>query len=563
MKKRLVFFSVFLLLLFVEVAIADYISQIDFSHPSPAVLEPGQNLNIGFHYYTTNAGGVRIFVRPVTAGTLTPGYAAHASPLYPAGSGSGTGYFNIGAEGVVVDHVRFQMYNADQSQLLMEFFVPVEFHISTHTIFDIQFSPPSPTSIPLNENVNATFKYKTNLAGGVRIFVRPLTNGAATPGYAAHGSPLYPVGSGNASGHFTITTGDEIVTQARFRMTNDDQSQILLEFLMPVYYHFAAHSISNIKFNPPSPTAMLFNQHVDVAFDYVTIEAGGVRIFARPFSGGSLTPNYAAHASGLFPAGVGAGTGYITVMNGSTIVDHIRIQMKNADQSQVLYETMVPVQYPYSEHVITNVKFSPSSPAFLTLNQDVVFTFNYQTTQPGGVRIFGRPITEGTLTPGYGAHGSGVYPVGNGTGSGSFNIGNADVKVDHVRFQMFNADQSQLLLEFLIPVDFYYGKLTSTRVNAAGLHPDNFYLAQNYPNPFNSSTVIEYQVPEAGLVQVSIFNALGQRITRLVNQSQAAGWHQIVWDGKDASGKAVANGLYFYELKSGQYIQIRKLLLVL
>jgi hypothetical protein len=563
MKKRFVFFSVFLLLAFVEVANADYISKIKFSQPSPAVLEPGQNLNISFNYFTTNAGGVQIFVRPITDGTLTPGYGAHGSPLHPAGTGSGTGYFNIGTEGVVVDHVRFQMFNADQSQLLMEFWVPVEYHISAHTIYDIQFTPPSPTSMRINENVNANFKYKTNLAGGVMIFVRPLTNGGLTPGYSAHGSPLHPVGSGNASGHFTITAGDEIVTQARFRMTNGDQSQILLEFWVPVQYHFAANSISDIKFDPPSPTAMLFNQHVNVAFDYVIAEAGGALIFARPFSGGSLTPNYAAHGSGLYPAGIGTDKGYISVVSGSTIVDHIRIQMKNADQSQVLYEMMVPVQFPYSEHVITDVIFTPSTPAFLTLNQDLAFTFKYQTTQPGGVRIWGRPMTDGSMTPGYSAHGSGIYPAGSGTGSGFFNIQSADVKVDHVRFHMFNADQSQLLLEFYIPVDFYYGKLTSTSVNASGTNPDNFYLAQNYPNPFNSSTVIEYQIPDAGMVQVSIFNALGQRITTLVNQSQAAGRHQIGWDGKDAAGKAVANGVYFYKLNSGQYIQIRKMLLVL
>jgi hypothetical protein len=542
----------------------DYISKIEFSRPSPAAIELGDNLNVNFNYYTTTLGGVRIFVRPITNGVTTPGYGAHGSPLYPAGSGAGSGSFNIGSGSAVVDHVRFQMYNADQSQLILEFYVPVEYYFSDHIIYDIQLSPPSPTSVPLNERVNAAFKYKTNMAGGVRIFVRPYTNGSGTPGYAAHGSGLYPTGSGNGTGDFTITTGNQIVTHVRIHMTNESQSQTLLELLIPVQYHFAAHSISNIKLNPETPTAMLFNQNVNVAFDYVTAEPGGVLIFARPFSGGNLTPNYAAHASGLYPVGIGNGTGSFNIMSGSTVVDHVRFQMKNADQSQVLFEIMVPVQYPYSDHVITDIAFSPTSPAYLTLNQNLNFKFKYQTNQAGGVRIFGRPMTNGATTPGYGAHGSDVYPSGNGNGNGFFNIQSGNAKVDHVRFQMSNADQSKILLELFVPVDFFFGMGSPTNVNeSAEQNPLNFQLAQNYPNPFNSSTAIDYQIADAAVVELTIFNALGQKITTLVDAWQTAGQHQILWHGKDDAGKTVANGIYFYQLKSGNFVQIRKMLLVL
>ncbi|MCI0512868.1 hypothetical protein L0128_06620, partial [candidate division KSB1 bacterium] len=541
MSKRFLIFSVLFLFAFIQVGMADYISKIEFSHPSPAALELGENLNISFNYYTTNAGGVRIFARPVTNGALTPGYSAHSSPLYPMGSGSGAGFFNIGSGNVVVDHVRFQMYNADQSQLILEFYVPVVYVFSAHKIYDIQFNPPSPTSIPLNERLNAAFKYKTTQPGGVRIFVRPYTNGSGTPGYAAHGSGLYPTGSGNGTGYFTITAGDQIVTHVWIHMTNDSQSQTLLELFVPVHYHFAGHSISNIKLNPETPTAMLFNQNVNIAFDYVTVEAGGVRIFARPFSGGSLTPNYAAHGSSLFPMGIGTGSGYFNIQNGSTVVDHIRFQMTNADQSQILFEMMVPVQYPYSDHGITDITFSPTSPAYLTLNQDLNFKFKYQTNQAGGVRIFGRPMTNGATTPGYSAHGSELHPTGSGSGAGFFNIQSGDVKVDHVRFQMLNADQSKLLLELFVPVDFYFGKVSTTQVDElAEQNPQHFRLAQNYPNPFNSSTAIDYQIPEAAAVELTIFNALGQKITTLVNEWQTAGQHQILWHGKDDAGKTVA-----------------------
>jgi hypothetical protein len=251
-------------------------------------------------------------------------------------------------------------------------------------------------------------------------------------------------------------------------------------------------------------------------------------------------------------------------MSDSTVVDHVRFQMKNADQSQVLFEIMVPVQYPYSDHVITDIAFSPTSPAYLTLNQNLNFKFKYQTNQAGGVRIFGRPMTNGATTPGYGAHGSDVYPSGNGNGNGFFNIQSGNAKVDHVRFQMSNADQSKILLELFVPVDFFFGMGSPTNVNeSAEQNPLNFQLAQNYPNPFNSSTAIDYQIADAAVVELTIFNALGQKITTLVDAWQTAGQHQILWHGKDDAGKTVANGIYFYQLKSGNFVQIRKMLLVL
>jgi len=94
---------------------------------SPATLAFGSNVNVSFTYASNQ--GVRIFVRPVTGGSLTPNYAACASPLYAASSGSGTCTFTIasGSGPVTVDHLRFQVLNADQSALLFEALVPVSY----------------------------------------------------------------------------------------------------------------------------------------------------------------------------------------------------------------------------------------------------------------------------------------------------------------------------------------------------------------------------------------------------------------------------------------------------
>jgi len=92
--------------------------------------------------------------------------------------------------------------------------------------------------------------------------------------------------------------------------------------------------------------------------------------------------------------------------------------------------------------------------------------------------------------------------------------------------------------------------------------PSTFQLYQNYPNPFNSTTIIRFDLPEAGEVNVTIFNILGQRITVLTDRKYTAGQHQLRWQGRDEAGRDAANGIYIYCIESDSRIQSRKLLLL-
>ncbi|RMG67772.1 MAG: choice-of-anchor B family protein, partial [Calditrichaeota bacterium] len=92
-----------------------------------------------------------------------------------------------------------------------------------------------------------------------------------------------------------------------------------------------------------------------------------------------------------------------------------------------------------------------------------------------------------------------------------------------------------------------------TGIDLPGGEPGDFQLAQNFPNPFNPSTTIAYCMPEAGLVTLTVYNALGQPIRTLVNAVQTAGRHQVVWDGRDARGREVAAGIYLYRLQAGRF----------
>lgn len=100
----------------------------------------------------------------------------------------------------------------------------------------------------------------------------------------------------------------------------------------------------------------------------------------------------------------------------------------------------------------------------------------------------------------------------------------------------------------------------STKVNSADDHsmPDQHALLQNYPNPFNAGTRIEFHLSRASSVTLTIFNAMGQRIRTLIDQSMSRGVHRVRWDGTTAGGKAVSSGVYFYRLKTETFTLIKK-----
>ena len=90
----------------------------------------------------------------------------------------------------------------------------------------------------------------------------------------------------------------------------------------------------------------------------------------------------------------------------------------------------------------------------------------------------------------------------------------------------------------------------------AGL-PDKFELAQNYPNPFNMSTVISYELNNDMAVKLDIYDLLGRKIERLVDEKQTAGVHRIRWHAND-----IASGIYFYRIQAGDYSDSKKMFLI-
>ncbi|MHB9027328.1 MAG: FlgD immunoglobulin-like domain containing protein [Candidatus Latescibacterota bacterium] len=92
--------------------------------------------------------------------------------------------------------------------------------------------------------------------------------------------------------------------------------------------------------------------------------------------------------------------------------------------------------------------------------------------------------------------------------------------------------------------------------------PTVYALSQNFPNPFNPTTTIEYSIPKAGHTTLAIYNVAGQKVRTLINESQAASFYKVVWDGRNDNGESVATGMYFYKLVSGNYSKIVKMTLM-
>jgi hypothetical protein len=107
-----------------------------------------------------------------------------------------------------------------------------------------------------------------------------------------------------------------------------------------------------------------------------------------------------------------------------------------------------------------------------------------------------------------------------------------------------------------------YDLTTDINADDGNAVPSGFSLHQNYPNPFNPTTTIAFDLDRAGVVELKIFNGLGQMVTTLLTAQLGAGRHEVVWDGTAEDGASVASGIYFYRIQSESGTQSRKMVLL-
>ena len=117
-----------------------------------------------------------------------------------------------------------------------------------------------------------------------------------------------------------------------------------------------------------------------------------------------------------------------------------------------------------------------------------------------------------------------------------------------------------------MPVNFVKGIFTMTGLDVrdvnTGQRPTVYSLSQNYPNPFNANTQISFALPKSGKTTLEIFNILGQKVNTLLDEYMQAKSYIVNWDGRDASGREVPSGIYFYRLRSEDFLQTKKMLMI-
>jgi hypothetical protein len=100
-------------------------------------------------------------------------------------------------------------------------------------------------------------------------------------------------------------------------------------------------------------------------------------------------------------------------------------------------------------------------------------------------------------------------------------------------------------------------KSCMTGITPISIEPAEFSLSQNYPNPFNPTTNIKFSLPKAGIVKLVVFDVLGREVATLVNEFKGVGQYVVDFDAS-----SLASGVYFYKIETGDFKDVKKMLLV-
>jgi len=141
--------------------------------------------------------------------------------------------------------------------------------------------------------------------------------------------------------------------------------------------------------------------------------------------------------------------------------------------------------------------------------------------------------------------------VGNVTGNGTSTVGHSYIFTDK---NLSSGNYNYRLKQIDFNGNFEYFNL-SNEVNVGV--PVNFELSQNYPNPFNPTTKIEYQLPNEGNVNISVFDNAGKEVASLVNEFKSAGYYTI-----NFNAASLSSGVYFYSISAGNFTATKRMMLI-
>ncbi|RMF00060.1 MAG: T9SS C-terminal target domain-containing protein, partial [Bacteroidetes bacterium] len=328
----------------------------------------------------------------------------------------------------------------------------------------------------------------------------------------------------------------------------------LLTFFVPVNWYWSSVKITDFDILESNFAANGENR--TISFRYETTEGAGVRIFPRPETNGQLTSGYSACGSGIY-TGSGTGSCGFTIEGGNQRVDHIRFRVTDPDQNRELLVLRQPTDLFFGDLLIENLVTCPPSPARLLPGELVNGFFDYTNNTGESARMFFRPATAGSLSPGYAASGSPSYPAGSSNGSAFFTINQSDVLVDQIHFRTTNDNQSVDLGTFHYDVHYLYGEgmISGQRE----LETPQHLSWQLSPNPARAWTTMHIQSEQHTQVQVRLFDLRGQLLWQGPSLSLAAG--QNVQHTIPLASLNLPNGMYLLQVRGAQFQDTKKLLI--
>ena len=124
-----------------------------------------------------------------------------------------------------------------------------------------------------------------------------------------------------------------------------------------------------------------------------------------------------------------------------------------------------------------------------------------------------------------------------------------------VEFGLLSVDEMMIVFGLYFTGEQLNNDLQSTLPQSPLLH-------SNFPNPFNPNTLLRYDLPQSGMVNITIHDMMGKKIKTLVNSAQSAGYKTIQWNGTNDNNKPVSAGLYLYTIQTGNFTQTKKMVLL-
>lgn len=105
--------------------------------------------------------------------------------------------------------------------------------------------------------------------------------------------------------------------------------------------------------------------------------------------------------------------------------------------------------------------------------------------------------------------------------------------------------------------DLYLSPSSTTGVGNQSNTPSSYSLMQNYPNPFNPTTTIRFTIPEKVQVRLEVYNLIGQKVATLINSELNAGQYSV-----EFNGVGLSSGIYLYKIQAGNFVSVKKMLLL-